>query len=81
MHKNRKMKFLQKKEKRIGRCDFNIWHSRLRHVNKRIISNMNGLGLILKISLNNFEKCQFCSQAKITKERIVVFDFKITKEL
>jgi len=49
-------------------CDFIIWHARLCHVNKRIISNMSGLGLIPKLPYNNFEKCQFCSQAKITKE-------------
>jgi len=29
---------------------------------------MSGLGLISKLSSNDFEKCQFCSQAKITKE-------------
>jgi len=49
-------------------CDFNIWHARLYHVNKRIISNMSGLGFIPKLSSNDFEKCQFCSQAKLTKE-------------
>jgi len=31
-------------------CDFNIWHARLCHVNKRIIYNMSVLGLILKIT-------------------------------
>jgi len=49
-------------------CDFNIWHARLCHVNKRIISNMSGLGLIPKLSYKDFKKCQFCSQAKITKD-------------
>jgi len=38
-------------------CDFNIWHARLCHVNKRIISNMSGLGLIPKLPSNIFEKC------------------------
>ena len=28
---------------------------------------MSNLGLIPKVSLNDFEKCEFCSQAKITK--------------
>ena len=46
---------------------FNIWHARLCHVNKRIIKNMSSLELIPKLSLNDFEKCDFCSQAKITK--------------
>jgi len=49
-------------------CDFNIWHARLCHVNKRIISYMSGLGLIPKLSSDDFKKCQFCSQAKITKD-------------
>jgi len=38
-------------------CDFNIWHAKLCHVTKRIISNMSGLGLIPKMSLKEFEKC------------------------
>ena len=29
---------------------------------------MSSLGLIPKLSLNDFEKCDFCSQAKITKQ-------------
>ena len=49
-------------------CDFNVWHSRLCHVNKRIIKNMSNIGLIPKMSENDFEKCDFCSQAKITKK-------------
>ena len=48
-------------------CSFNSWHTRLCHVNKRIIKNMSNLGLIPALSLNDFEKCEFCSQAKITK--------------
>ena len=49
-------------------CDFNIWRTRPCHINKRIISNMSGLGLIPKLFSNDFEKCQFCSQAKLNKE-------------
>ena len=49
-------------------CDFNIWHSRLCHVNKRIIHNMITLDLIPKMSQTDFDKCEFCSQAKITKK-------------
>ena len=49
-------------------CDFNVWHARLCHVNKRIIKNMSNIGLIPKMSENDFEKCDFCSQAKITKK-------------
>jgi hypothetical protein len=48
-------------------CDFNIWHSRLCHVNMRSISNLSHLGLIPKLNFNEVEKCEFCSQAKITK--------------
>ncbi|CAJ2637004.1 unnamed protein product [Trifolium pratense] len=50
-------------------CDFNIWHSRLCHVNKRSILNISNLGLIPKLSFNEIEKCEFCSQAKITKSK------------
>ena len=48
-------------------CDFNIWHARLCHVNKRIIYNARNLGLIPKINVNDSIKCEFYSQAKITK--------------
>ena len=51
----------------IYMCYFNTWHARLCHVNKRIIKNMSNLELIPKLSLNDFEKCESCSQAKITK--------------
>jgi len=53
-------------------CDFIIWHARLCHVNKRVISNMSSLGLIPKLSSNAFEKCQFCSQAKIEKRNRLI---------
>ncbi|KAA0046026.1 putative Polyprotein [Cucumis melo var. makuwa] len=46
---------------------FNVWHARLCHVNKRLISNMSRLNLIPKLSLHDFEKCACCSQAKITE--------------
>ncbi|KAM7494813.1 hypothetical protein LguiB_029422 [Lonicera macranthoides] len=48
-------------------CSFNVWHARLCHVNKRLIKNMSKLEIIPPLSLNDFEKCEFCSQAKITK--------------
>ncbi|KAL5834983.1 hypothetical protein ACOSQ3_014575 [Xanthoceras sorbifolium] len=48
-------------------CSFNTWHARLCHVNKCIIKNLSKLELIHKLSLNDFDKCEFCSQAKITK--------------
>ena len=46
---------------------FNIWHTILCRVNKRLISNMSRLNFIPKLSLHKFEKCACCSQAKITK--------------
>src|SRR3954469_3458558 len=48
-------------------CDFNIWHARVCHVNKRVISNASDLGLIPKLNVNDTNKCEYCSQAKITK--------------
>jgi hypothetical protein len=49
-------------------CDFKIWHSRLCHVSMRAISNLSNLGIIPKFNFNKVEKCEFCSQAKITKK-------------
>ena len=46
---------------------FNVWHAKLCHVNKRLISNMSRLNLIPKLSMHEFEKCACCSQAKVTK--------------
>ena len=46
---------------------FNVWHARLCHVNKNLIKNMNRLGIIPNVHLDDFEKCESCSQAKITK--------------
>lgn len=46
---------------------FNLWHSRLCHINKKLVNNLSKLGMIPKVDLNNFEKCTSCSQAKIIK--------------
>lgn len=48
-------------------CSFNSWHARFCHINKRLIKNMCSLGFIPEMSIIFFEKCEFCSQAKITK--------------
>ena len=48
-------------------CSFNVWHARLCHVNKRLVKQMSNLGLLPELSLNSFKKCEFCSQAMITK--------------
>lgn len=48
-------------------CDFNIWHARLCHVNKRVISNAYNVGLIPKLNVNDSDICEYCSQAKITR--------------
>ena len=44
----------------------NFWHARLCHINSRYVGIMSSLGLIPRLS-KNFEKCETCSQAKITK--------------
>ena len=44
----------------------NFWHARLCHINSRYVGIMNSLGLIPRLS-KDFEKCETCSQAKITK--------------
>lgn len=49
-------------------CTFTLWHSRLCHVNKRLVKNMSTLGLIPNLSMGNNEQCEICSQAKITKK-------------
>ncbi|KAK2442716.1 putative mitochondrial protein [Trifolium repens] len=48
-------------------CDFNVWHARLCHVSKRSMISLSNLGLIPKLNSYNLNKCEFCSQAKITK--------------
>ena len=44
----------------------NFWHARLCHINSRYVAIMSSLGLIPRLS-KDFEKCETCSQAKITK--------------
>ena len=44
----------------------NFWHARLCHINSRYVGIMRSLGLIPRLS-KDFEKCETCSQAKITK--------------
>ena len=45
----------------------NFWHARLCHINSRYIGIMSSLGLIPRLS-KDFEKCETCNQAKITKK-------------
>ena len=45
----------------------NFWHARLCHINSRYVRIMSSLELIPKLS-KYFEKCETCSQAKITKK-------------
>ena len=44
----------------------NFWHARLFHINSRYVGIMSSLGLIPRLT-KDFEKCETCSQAKITK--------------
>ena len=44
----------------------NFWHARLCHINSRYVGIMSSLGLIPRLS-KDFEKCETCSQVKITK--------------
>ena len=39
-------------------------------INKRLVKKMSNLGMIPKLSLKDFDKCESCSQAKITKTLI-----------
>ena len=45
----------------------NFWHAPLCHINSRYVGIMSSLGLIPRWS-KYFEKCETCSQAKITKK-------------
>ena len=49
----------------------NFWHAHLCHINSRYMGIMSSLGLIPSLS-KNFETCETCSQAKITKDLIKV---------
>ena len=44
----------------------NFWHARLCHINIKYVGIMCSLVLIPRLS-KDFEKCETCSQAKITK--------------
>ena len=44
----------------------NFRHAHLCHINSRYVGIMSSLGLIPRLS-KDFEKCETCSQAKITK--------------
>ena len=56
----------------------NFWHARLCHINSRYVGIMSSLGLIPRLS-KDFEKCETCSQAKITKRshKIAVRNIKL----
>ena len=44
----------------------NFWHARLCHINSRYVEIINNIGLIPRLT-KDFEKCEACSRAKITK--------------
>ena len=44
----------------------NFWHAHLCHINSTYVGIMSSLGLIPRLS-KDFEKCETCNQAKITK--------------
>ena len=44
----------------------NFWHARLCHINSRYVGIMSNIGLIPRLT-KDIEKCEVCSQAKITK--------------
>ena len=44
----------------------NFWHARLCHINNRYVGIMSTIGLIPRLT-KDIEKCEACSQAKITK--------------
>ena len=45
----------------------NFWHAHLCHINSRYVGIISSLGLIPRLS-KDFEKCETCSQVKITKK-------------
>ena len=44
----------------------NFWHAHLCHINSRYVGIMSNIGLIPRLT-KDIEKCEACSQAKITK--------------
>ena len=44
----------------------NFWHARLCHINSKYVGIMSNIGLIPRLK-KEFEKCETCNQAKITK--------------
>ena len=44
----------------------NFWHACLCHINSRYVEIINNIGLIPRLT-KDFEKCEACNQAKITK--------------
>ena len=48
----------------------NFWHARLCYINSRYVGITSSLGLIPRLS-KYFEKCETCSQAKITKKSLI----------
>ena len=62
----------------LSSIDF--WHACLCHINSRYVGTMSILGLIPRLS-KDFEKCETCSQAKITKRphKSVVRNTKLLK--
>ena len=45
----------------------NFWHACLCHINSRYVGITGNIGLIPRLT-KDFEKCEACSQAKITKQ-------------
>ena len=45
----------------------NFWHACLCHINSKYVRIMSSSGLIPKLT-KDFQKCEICSQAKITKK-------------
>lgn len=45
-----------------------LWHARLGHVNVSYLKKMQSLSLISGLDSNNFDKCEICAKAKITKK-------------
>ena len=54
----------------------NMWHARICHINSKYLKNMSHIGLIPKLH-NEFEKCEYCSMTKITKQPHLKVERKI----